>query len=209
MSIIDPRAAQRFQSDLTSGETIYWAGMPNPSVIFHSDDWIEVPVSLLWTGFAVFWEGSALGLWEKSSGENGMSIFMVVWGIPFVIFGNYFMWGRFLTDAWLKRRTYYAVTNTRVLVLQEGWKKKTSVAFLRHIPTILREGAGIGTLWFGPKPPFMAGRGGKTRGWSHFHVGEIPVFADIDDVDSVHRLVMDLRTKERGEQAPTWGFQST
>jgi hypothetical protein len=39
VSKIDPRAAQKVQPELMSGESIYWAGMPNPSVIFHSDDW--------------------------------------------------------------------------------------------------------------------------------------------------------------------------
>jgi hypothetical protein len=42
---------------------------------------------------------------------------MVLWGVPFVVIGQYMIWGRFLYDAWLKPRTYYGITNRRVLIL--------------------------------------------------------------------------------------------
>src|ERR1700740_3412280 len=109
---------------------------------------------------------------------------MVLWGIPFLMVGNYMVWGRLFVDAWRKRRTYYAVTNRRVLVLQDGWKKKTSTTFLESLPSIEREGVEVGTLWFGPKYPVIAGRGTKRRDTSRFSVGDVPVFADIDDVES-------------------------
>lgn len=199
MSTIDPRAAQEIQPELMSGESIYWAGMPKPGVMFHSDDWLTIPFSLMWTGFCVFWEFGALGFWGNTSRPGEKNVFMVLWGIPFLIIGNYLVWGRFLVDAWLKRRTYYAVTDRRVLVLQEGWKKKTSSIFLEAIPQIQREGTTTGTLWFGTKYPVIAPRGRKTRDLSRFSIGDVPVFADIEEVDSVYRLVMDLRAKaDRG-----------
>jgi hypothetical protein len=80
-----------------------------------------------------------------------------------------------------------------VLILQEGWKRKTSSTYLDAIPTIEREGEVRGTLWFGPKYPVIAGRGQKTRDMSRFSIGDVPVFADIDDVDAVYRLVLDQR----------------
>lgn len=101
-------------------------------------------------------------------------------------------------DAWLKRRTYYGVTNRRVMVLQEAWKRKTTMTFLEGIPTIEREGSVRGTLWFGPKYPVMAARGKKTRNISRFWIEDVPVFADIDEVDLVHRLIIYLREKAPG-----------
>jgi hypothetical protein len=195
VTTIDPRAAQKIQPELMSGESVYWAGMPNPKVIFHSDDWAAIPFSLVWTGFFVFWEAQALGFSGKTSRPVGNDIFMELWGIPFLIVGNYMVWGRFFVDAWAKRRTYYAVTNRRVLVLQEGWRRKTSTTFLEAIPQIEREGAVTGTLWFGTKYPILAAKGRKTRDMSRFSIGDVPVFADIGDVDSVHRLIMDLRAR--------------
>jgi len=194
VTIIDSRAAQKIQVELLSGENLMWAGMPNPTVIFHSDDWTTIPFTLVWTGFFVFWEAQALRSLGKT-GPGGNDIFVVLWGIPFLVIGNYMVWGRFLMDAWLKRRTYYAVTSRRVLVLQEGWSRKTSFTFLQAIPTIEREGTVSGTLWFGPKYPVVAARGRKTRNMSRFSVEDVTVFADIANVDAVCRLVMDLRGK--------------
>lgn len=202
VNTIDPRAAQKIQAELMSGESIHWAGMPNPRVIFHSDDWAAIPFSLIWTGFFVFWEAQALGVWAKSSRPTGNHTFMALWGIPFLVMGNYMVWGRFLVDAWLKRRTYYAVTDQRVLVMQEGWKRKTSTTFLEAIPQIEREGARTGTLWFGPKYPIVAAKGKKTRDMSRFSIGDVPVFADVDDVDSVCRLIMDLRKSKSAGRLP-------
>lgn len=198
MSAIDPRAAQKIEPELMSSESIYWAGVPNPKVIFHSDDWTVIPFSLMWTGFFVFWEAEVLGLWGKTRQPAGNDFFMALWGIPFLVVGNYMVWGRFFVDSWLKRRTYYAVTNRRVLILQEGWKRKSSTTFLEAIPNIEREGAETGTLWFGPKYPVVAAKGKKTRNMSRFSVGDVPVFADIDDVNAVYQLIMDLRDKKVG-----------
>jgi hypothetical protein len=199
MTTINSMAAMKVQPEMLSGESVYWAGMPNPGVIFHSDDWAVVPFSLLWGGFAIFWEAGVLGYWGNGSRGGSPSIFMALWGVPFVLIGQYMIWGRFFYDAWLKRRTYYAITNKRLLVVQEGWTQKTSSMYLAHIPAIEREGAKTGTLWFGKKYPVIAGRGQKRRSMSRYDLGDVPVFADIDDLDGVHRLVQELREKIRNE----------
>lgn len=200
MPAIDPRAATKLQPEMMSGESVYWAGMPNPKIVFHSDDWTAIPFSLVWTGFFVFWEANALGYWRTSSREGGSNLFMVLWGIPFLIMGNYIVWGRFFRDAWLKRRTYYAVTNRRVIILQEGWKRKANWMYLEAIPTIESEGTTTGTLWFGKKYPVVAGRGQKKRSMSRFDLEDIPAFADIEDVNGIQRLVQDLRENVRKER---------
>lgn len=170
--------------------------MPNPRIIFHPDDWAMIPFSLLWGGFAIFWEAGVLGYWENGPKVHPTPSFMVLWGIPFVLAGQYFIWGRFLTDYWLKRRTYYAVTNRRVLILQEGWKRKTRSCYLESIPDITREGENTGTLWLGQKLALFGGRGSPTRSMSRFSIdASVPVLADIDEVDLVYRLIRDLRER--------------
>ena len=66
--------------------------------------------------------------------------------------------------------------------------------FLEWIPSMEREGTEVGTLWFGPKYPVIAGKGQKKRDMSRFSIGDVPVFADIENVESVYRLILDLRT---------------
>lgn len=200
MISIDPQAAIKLQPELSSGERIQWAAMPNPSIIFHSDDWSVIPFSLIWTGFFVFWEGLSLGIWRVNAKPSAPDTFMVLWGIPFLLIGQYMVWGRFFEDAWLKRRTYYAITDRRVLLLQEGWKRKTQFSYLESIPEISREGGDVGTLWLGAKLPTFGGGGTKTSGWSRFAISDgAPMLADIDDLDSVYHLILDLREKIRAK----------
>ena len=96
-------------------------------------------------------------------------------------------------DAWLKRRTYYALTNRRALIVQKGWKTKVSTTYLESVSNIEFEGASIGTIWLGPKYPVIASRGERARNISRFSVGDVPVFADIDDVTAVQRQIVQLR----------------
>lgn len=189
---IDPLAAKMVQPFLDSNENLHWAGMPNPGVIFHSDDWQAIPFSLFWGGFSIFWEGGALGYW----GLNFRSTFDVIWGVPFVLIGQYLIWGRFLSDAWYKRRTYYGVTDRRALIVQDAWGDKIRSSYLSSTSEIEREGETTGTIWLGPKLPIMGAKGAPKRSMSRFDMGQrVPVIADIDNVGAVFQLILDLREK--------------
>lgn len=74
-----------------SGESIFWSGMPNPSVIFHSADWYTVPFSLLCGGFAIFWEAGVAGWWGHKLEPSGVWTFGMIWGVPLVLIGQYFI----------------------------------------------------------------------------------------------------------------------
>jgi hypothetical protein len=191
-------AMAAIQPELTSGESIVWSGRPNVSVVFHKDDFLLIPFSLLWGGFAIFWEAGVAGLWTFNGHRGTSWSFGMIWGIPFVLIGQYLIWGRFLYAAWLKARTYYAVTTRRVMVVQEGWKRQTASAFIDSLPTLIKEGSsrGVGSLRFAPSQPMMSGKTGWGA-WNGMRVGDLPMFMDIEDVDSVYRLVSDLREKSR------------
>jgi hypothetical protein len=204
MSLED--ATMTIQSQLVSGESIVWMSKPNPSVIFHKQDLFLIPFSLLWGGFAIFWEGSVAGFWNHGS-RSGAWIFGMIWGIPFVLIGQYLIWGRFIYDLWLKGRTYYALTNRRVLVLQKGWSQKIVAAYLDSLPALTKEGSGSGpgTLSFAPDTSFFSGFAGGTSSsrrnnwgaWNSMGISGTPIFRDIDNLDYVYRLLSDLREKAR------------
>ena len=82
-----------FSSELSPGETIQWTGRPNPTVIFHKEDWGLIPFGLLWGGFAIFWLLGASGLWDfwTNSPDQTFQWFGVIWGTPFVLVGQYLM----------------------------------------------------------------------------------------------------------------------
>jgi hypothetical protein len=197
MPQIDPSSAVAIQPELISGESIIWAGQPNSSVIFHKEDAYLIPFSFLWGGFAIFWEGSVAGLWGVRDNHHQWT-FGILWGIPFVLIGQYFIWGRFFYAAWLKERTHYAVTNRRVIVVQEGWKRQMAFAYIDSLPALIKErgSGGIGTLRFGPSYLTSSSRR-SSASWNSLSIGGAPVFVDIEDVDSVYRIVCDLRDKAR------------
>lgn len=105
---------EAIQSELTSNESLLWQGQPERSVIFHREDILAIPSSLLWGGFTLFWEMMALNIGRFHN--NHFSWFLALWGIPFVVVGQYTIWGRFVFAYWTKARTFYAVTSKRILI---------------------------------------------------------------------------------------------
>jgi hypothetical protein len=185
------------QPELTNGESVVWSGQPNPSIIFHKEDLFLIPFSLLWGGFAIFWEAGVSGFWGSKTHQNGSWSFGILWGIPFVLIGQYLIWGRFFYAAWLKGRTFYAVTNQRVIVIQNGWKRQMASSYIDTLPNLIKERSsdGIGTLRFAQSQP-TSGRA-QWGAWNGLSVGGVPTFVDIAEVDTVYRLISDLREKGR------------
>jgi hypothetical protein len=198
MQNLNPDEQRHLQNELHNGESLLWVGKPNTSVIFHPSDWFLIPFSLLWGGFAIFWEGGVTGLFGLGNGNPSPSFFML-WGIPFVLIGQYLIWGRFFYAAWKKTRLIYAVTNRRVLVLALPPRTKTISSFIDRLPAVDKElrSDGIGTLKFGliSNSPW-AGRGNNNTPWDGLYLSSgIPVFVDIDDAASVCAIVADLRAR--------------
>jgi len=199
---INPTSAAAVQPELVPGESFVWAGQPKASVIFHKEDLFLIPFSLFWGGFAIFWEAGVSGVWGGQA--HGRWTFGMLWGIPFVLIGQYLIWGRFLYAAWLKGRTHYAVTNRRVIVVQDGWKRQTASAYIDSLTSLVKEGGsnGIGILRFG-QPQAMWSRNQGFGAWNTLSIGGVPTFVDIEDVDSVYRLVSDQRERARAAK-PTF-----
>jgi len=200
MPIINQDSIAAIQPELLSGESLLWAGQPNTSVVFHKEDFFLIPLSLLWGGFAIFWEAGVAGFWTSGARSEPWT-FGMIWGIPFVLVGQYLIWGRFFYAAWKKKRTFYAVTNRRVVVIQNRWKKAMASSYLDSLPTLIKEDSagGRGTLRFAPQEPMWSGKRGWGA-WDGMGVGSVPTFMDIEDVDSVYRLVSDLREKSRSTE---------
>lgn len=194
---IDQTAYEAIRPELLSGEAVLWAGRPERRVIFHQEDAFLIPFSLLWGGFAIFWEGGVLGLFGFGHGNQAPGFF-VLWGVPFVLIGQYLIWGRFFMAAWKKAGTYYAVTDRRVLVVQNAWKYKTASSYIDALPVLtLESGSGsLGTLRFGPRPDVFA-RNNSFGVWDGMNIDDIPVFRDIECVREVYQLVGELREKAR------------
>ena len=179
-----------FSSELSSDETVQWSGRPNPDVVFHKDHWGMIPFSLLWGGFAIFWLVGASGiadLWTNRP-DKTFQWFGVIWGTPFVLIGQYMIWGRFLHKRWKKRRTYYGLTNRRALIVENGFKGRTvSSAYFENMALVDKwvRSDGIGSLSFGGPVT------GEWR-WGKNNPPRPPTLDDLDQVDSVYHIAVRL-----------------
>lgn len=116
---------ERIESYLASDERLIWQGEPQKGVILKPSDAYMIPFSLMWCGFAIFWEWSVV--------KDGAPFFFRLWGVPFVAVGLYFVFGRFVYDAFLREKTQYAVTNQRVLIVSGLFRPEIKSLDLRNL----------------------------------------------------------------------------
>jgi hypothetical protein len=180
-----------FASERTTDEQIEWSGRPNAGVIFHSEDWLAIPFSLLWGGFTLFAFFGANGIGNFSTHKPNPSFEPIgfIWGGALVLIGQYMIWGRFVYAYWLKKRTYYALTNRRAVIVVYGLKgRASSSAYFNTVGSVEKRvrNDGIGSISFG----------GPIQGdwsWGRQRTPRPPTFDDIDGVDSVYQIVMRLQ----------------
>lgn len=178
----DLSAATAVQSYIQSGEKILWAGRPGQGLRLQSSDKFLVPFSLLWGGFAIFWESGVIA--------TRAPIFMKLWGIPFVLVGLYLIVGRFFWDSWIRSQQIYALTNQRLVTLRG---KSLVSSSLRSLPQLnLRVGGnGAGTIEFGQPNAY---RSNNFSGWSPSTSGSS--FQFLQNAQDVYALIIKAQAAE-------------
>ena len=120
--------------NLELGEALLWAGRPQKGLRLRIQDILLIPFSLMWGGFAIFWEYSVITHPSKNSGSIGL--FFTLWGIPFVCIGLYLIFGRFFVDAYNRSRTFYGVSNERIIILSGIFSRQIKSLQLRTLSDI-------------------------------------------------------------------------
>lgn len=135
---------------LLPGERVLWRGQPGKIFVLRSKEFFLIPFSLLWAGFAVFWNAT---VWTDRA-----PFFFRLWGLPFLFAGFYIAIGRFVVDGYRLKRLRYWITNQRVVLARDGSGSIQSLD-IRHLPpqSIRERPDGSGTLLFGEES-LMGGR---------------------------------------------------
>ena len=132
-----------FRDYLLPAERLLWAGRPRRGIRLSAAAAFLVPFSLLWGGFAIFWN---VMVWAMDA-----PFFFRLFGLPFLVVGLYLIFGRFLHDAWVRGRTLYAVTNRRVLILRGARLVGRDIGRLSALE-IEQSRGGRGSIRFEPLP---------------------------------------------------------
>ncbi|BCY08413.1 hypothetical protein [Actinoplanes sp. L3-i22] len=174
------------QLPLLPDERVLWEGRPRRTRVIRRSDTLLIPFSLVWCGFVIFWESQVLA--------DGAPLFAVLWGVPFILIGIYFVAGRFLVRGVAIKRTRYTITNRRLLV-HGGWTgTRVTTEYLRILPppVITERPDGSGDLAFGAFPaltePFVGARRMVWRTWAA-EPSFTPILWDISDVRRVRDFV--------------------
>lgn len=104
----DDDAFEALREYTNNGEALIWTGRPVQGIRLRKSDWVLIPFSLLWGGFAIGWEIGVLMM--------GAGWFFALFGIPFVIIGLYLIIGRFFHDAWYRSKVYYGMTAEELFI---------------------------------------------------------------------------------------------
>lgn len=178
---MEPYESQQLVArELSPNEKLLWSDQPKQGIVLQAADAFLIPFSLLWCGFAIFWESLAVG--------KHAPVFFDLWGIPFVAIGLYMVFGRFLVDARVRRNTVYALTNERVLIIGGLFRRQVKSISLRTLNDIsLNERAdGSGTITLGPDGGRAVSYG---SGWPGNQRVTPPMLVGIGNARSVYEML--------------------
>jgi hypothetical protein len=178
--------ASAVAKELGTGERLLWSGQPKQGVVFRTSDWFMTPFSLLWGGFAFFWEWQVL--------QSDAPAFFALWGIPFVLIGLHLIFGRFMVEARQRASTLYGVTNERVLIISGLFSRKIKSLALRTLSdlSLSEYSNGEGTISFGGGTPFSSWFGGFS-GWPGMEAYLGPRFELISNAKSIYNVIRDAQ----------------
>jgi hypothetical protein len=169
--------------ELGPGERLLWSGMPRQGVVFRPIDLFLIPFVLLWAGIPTL---AALGLLNSGRGAGIGDLFF----LPFILVGAYLLVGRFIVDAKQRARTFYGVTNQRILIVRTWWRRRTTSLKLGFLPDVtLTEGRnGRGAIQFGPDR--WPGAGWFGGGWPGNAQAMSPRFDLAENVRAIYDTII-------------------
>lgn len=193
---------QVLEKELTRGESLLWSGQPQRGIRFRSSDILLIPFSLMWGGFAFFWEFTALFLVSGSptTSNNGsafpFTIIFPLFGVPFVLVGLYMIFGRFIVDAKSRAKTYYGITDQRILIVSHFLGHKVQSLNLDKLPELVlsQKTDGSGTITFGSSSPFAAWGGARWPGAQRY---QSPSFEMVPNIREVYAIIQDAQQRTK------------
>lgn len=178
-------AREIIQGELEAGEQLLWAGRPLQGIRLRRSDLFMIPFSLLWGGFAFFWEWTVMQ-------ENGPLVAQL-FGLPFVLVGLYMIAGRFFLEAKQREKTFYGISNERLIIASGLCRKRVTslnLATLSNI-SLTEESNGSGTITFGPSS--LVGPWFGRMPWPGAESFLGPSFDLLEDAKAIYQRIRDAQ----------------
>ncbi len=186
---------------LGEGETILWQGRPDSAVIWSDVISAQSAFGVVFAGFATFWVVMAAAI-----GGAGPAVFDLfpLFGLPFVAVGLWMVVGRLLWDAFLRRGTWYTLTDRAAYIATSPLGRRALKSYpLAQMKLSLDDGS-PGSVWFAERVVTRSGSwsgSGDDRTWQPARSWTVPVgFVRIADARRVYAQLRGLvdRTTGRG-----------
>lgn len=126
-----------------NNERTLWRGRPRQGLMLRGADILMIPFSLLWGGFALYW--------QYSVASTDAPLLFRLWGIPFALVGLHMIAGRFFVDAWQRAKTEYEVSSESIIIRSGLFRRSEQVLALRELAdfSLTENSKGEGTITFG------------------------------------------------------------
>lgn len=167
---------RRLAGRLLPGERVLWAGQPKQGLLLVAENLVPVLLTLV-AGLVFILVAPLAGMEWKPFHLLALMVLGPAWLLLFV--------GQFVLDAVLRHRTWYAVTDRRILIRRDGPWGSFHALDLARLPAVeLEEGPRYGTLLFDRVPD-------NPRRWSRGipALDPAPQFLAIRDARAVFDLI--------------------
>lgn len=175
---------------LDPGETLLWQGRPSGKVVARARDIVVTLFGAVFFSFACFWVWMAASI-EK---DTPAAYIFPLFGLPFIAVGAYLMVGRYFIEAFVRRNTWYTLTNRRAFIATEVLGRRDLASYLILPDTeivLVEEKAGM-TVNFATKLRRSARTGKSPAGADH----HVPIgFELLKDGREVYDLLQKVRRR--------------
>lgn len=176
--------SQLIERILFENEYILWRGGPEYKKIFSYTDLYLVPFSIIWC--AVVFTVSIVSYLEEGP------IFLLLCEIPFLLSGIYFLFGRFVWQWYIRKRTDYCITNMRIIRNRNG-KIDALEGDLISVTYVNFNWDGSGTINFGKS--YVEDM--KNYIPAPWNMNKEPFnIENVRNVNQVHQIIVNMKSKK-------------
>ena len=196
------KSADIFGTILKNDEKVIWTGKPEIRKMFSFYDRFLIPISIILAALLFLYEFMAISNLFYSLEKYDRIVFnylmMFCIGSLFTIFGVYFLIGRFIVKMFIKKNTFYAITDNRIIIIRNGFHNKVKAKDINQLKSMdLSEiKNGVGTISFYKLPPIIKiFNNGVLEIPFVYHYFDIFAFYDINEVEKTCEIVKKLNAK--------------